>query len=289
MAQDYVFPGTVAQAVSMLGQSKGRARIIAGGTDLVLDMRDGKISVDTLIDLRAIDGMQRITEENDSISIGANVTHAQVVKSSLLRRHAPGLVDACRKVGSLQIRNVATVVGNVVNGNPAADAAVALACLDATATVVDEQGSKTLPFSELYAGICISCINSSSQVVTKISFPKKKDGEGSAYIRMEQRRALSLPMLNVSAKVRVTGATFDGVQLLMAPVGAGPQHAVAAEEFLQGADITEENIKQAGVLAREQATFRSSAVRGSKEYRIGVLPVCVERVLQAAIADAQQG
>lgn len=289
MAQDYVFPGTVAQAVSMLGQSKGRARIIAGGTDLVLDMRDGKISVDTLIDLRAIDGMQRITEENDSISIGANVTHAQVVKSSLLRRHAPGLVDACRKVGSLQIRNVATVVGNVVNGNPAADAAVALACLDATATVVDEQGSRIIPFSELYAGICISCINSSSQVVTQISFPKKKDGEGSAYIRMEQRKALSLPMLNVSAKVHVTGATFDEVQLLMAPVGAGPQHAVAAEEFLQGADITEENIKQAGVLAREQATFRSSAVRGSKEYRIGVLPVCVERVLQAAIADAQQG
>lgn len=289
MAQDYVFPGTVAQAVSMLGQSKGRARIIAGGTDLVLDMRDGKISVDTLIDLRAIDGMQRITEENDSISIGANVTHAQVVKSSLLRHHAPGLVDACRKVGSLQIRNVATVVGNVVNGNPAADAAVALACLDATATVVDEQGSRSLPFSELYAGICISCINSSSQVVTNISFPKKNDGEGSAYIRMEQRKALSLPMLNVSAKVRVTGAKFDGVQLLMAPVGAGPQHAVAAEEFLQGAEITEENIKQAGVLAREQATFRSSAVRGSKEYRIGVLPVCVERVLQAAIADAQQG
>jgi carbon-monoxide dehydrogenase medium subunit len=273
----------------MLGQSKGRARIIAGGTDLVLDMRDGKISVDTLVDLRAIDGMQRITEENDSISIGANVTHAQVVKSSLLRHHAPGLVDACRKVGSLQIRNVATVVGNVVNGNPAADAAVALACLDATATVVDEQGSKIIPFSELYAGICISCINSCSQVVTHISFPKKKDGEGSAYLRMEQRKALSLPMLNVSAKVHVTDAKFDGVQLLMAPVGAGPQHAVAAEEFLQGAEITEENIKQAGVLAREQATFRSSAVRGSKEYRIGVLPVCVERVLKAAIADAQQG
>lgn len=289
MVQDYVFPGTVEQAVSMLAQSKGRARIIAGGTDLVLDMHDGKVSADTLVDLRAIDGMQHITEENDSISIGASVTHTQVVKSSLLRHHAPGLVDACRKVGSLQIRNVATVVGNVVNGNPAADAAVALACLDATATIVDENGSRSVPFSELYAGICLSCIDSCCQIVTHISFPKKKAGEGSAYLRMEQRKALSLPMLNVSAKVHVTDTTFEGVQLLMAPVGAGPQHAIDAEAFLQGAEITEENIKQAGVLAREQATFRSSAVRGSKEYRIGVLPVCIERVLRAAIADAQQG
>ncbi|SIN74611.1 FAD binding domain-containing protein [Halodesulfovibrio marinisediminis] len=289
MVQDYVFPATVAQAVDILAESQGRARIIAGGTDLVLDMHDGKISADKLVDLRAIDGMQHIAEEDDFISIGANVTHAQVVKSSLLRNHAPGLVDACRKVGSLQIRNVATVVGNVVNGNPAADAAVALACLDAQATVVDQHGTKVVPFDELYAGICLSCIDSCCQVVTHISFPKKKDGEGSAYVRMEQRKALSLPMLNVSAKVRVVNNTFEETQLLMAPVGAGPQHAVTAEEFLRGAEITDENIKQAGKLAREQATFRSSAVRGSKEYRIGVLPVCIERVLRAAIADAQQG
>ncbi|WP_290918509.1 FAD binding domain-containing protein [Halodesulfovibrio sp.] len=289
MVQDYVFPGTVEQAVAMLAESKGRARVIAGGTDLVLDMRDGKITADKLVDLRAIDGMQRIVEHDDSISIGASVTHSQIVRSTLLRHHAPGLVDACRKVGSLQIRNVATVVGNVVNGNPAADAAVALACLDATATVVDEQGTRTIPFNELYAGICISCINSSCQIVTQISFPKKKAGEGSSYIRMEQRKALSLPMLNVSSKVRVINSQFQDVQLLMAPVGAGPQHAVTAEDFLMGKDITDENIRQAGVLAREQATFRSSAVRGSKEYRIGVLPVCVERALRAAIADAQEG
>lgn len=287
MVQNYVFPATVSEAVTVLSTNRGKARIIAGGTDLILELQGGKTGCDVLVDLTQIAELKNITEENGCIRIGASVTHAQAASSELVLRHAPALAQACRKVGSLQIRNMGTIIGNIVTGNPAADAAVALACLNTTAEVTNLDGIQNMPLEDMYAGVCLSCIDSCCQVVTHVKFPLKQPGQGSAYLRMEQRKALALPMLAVSAMVSLQGDTFEWVRLLIAPVGAGPQHAVDAEEFLKGAPVCTESIVQAGQLARNQAMFRSSAIRGSKEYRMGVLPVFVERVLEAAIADAR--
>ena len=172
MVQDYVFPGTVSEAVTVLSTNRGKARIIAGGTDLLLELQEGKNSCEVLVDLTQIAELKNITEENGEIRIGASVTHAQVAKSELIRKHAPGLAQACRKVGSLQIRNMGTVVGNIVTGNPAADAAVALAALDTSTEVVTLEGIQTLPLEDMYAGICLSCIDSWSP--TSSSRSKKK-------------------------------------------------------------------------------------------------------------------
>lgn len=288
MVQNYVFPATVSEAVTVLSTNRGKARIIAGGTDLILELQDGKNTCDVLVDLTQIAELKNITEENGFIRIGASVTHAQAAKSELVRKHAPALAQACRKVGSLQIRNMGTIIGNVVTGNPAADAAVALACLDTTAEVTTLDGMQTMPLEDMYAGVCLSCIDSCCQVVTHVRFPVKQPGQGSAYLRMEQRQSLALPMLAVSAMVALSGDTFDWARLIIAPVGAGPQHAVDAEEFLKGAPVSAATMQEAGQLARNQAMFRSSAIRGSKEYRMGVLPVFVERVLQAAVEDARR-
>jgi carbon-monoxide dehydrogenase medium subunit len=288
MVQNYVFPATVSEAVTVLSTNRGKARIIAGGTDLILELQDGKNTCDVLVDLTQIAELKNITEENGFIRIGASVTHGQAAKSELVRRHAPALAQACRKVGSLQIRNMGTIIGNVVTGNPAADAAVALACLDTTAEVTTLDGMQTMPLEDMYAGVCLSCIDSCCQVVTHVRFPVKQPGQGSAYLRMEQRQSLALPMLAVSAMVALNGDTFDWARLIIAPVGAGPQHAVDAEQFLKGAPVSAATMQEAGQLARNQAMFRSSAIRGSKEYRMGVLPVFVERVLQAAVEDARR-
>lgn len=288
MVQNYVFPATVSEAVTVLSTNRGKARIIAGGTDLILELQEGKNTCDVLVDLTQIAELKNITEENGFIRIGASVTHAQAAKSELVLRHAPALAQACRKVGSLQIRNMGTIIGNIVTGNPAADAAVALACLDTTAEITTQEGMQSMPLEEMYAGVCLSCIDSCCQVVTHVRFPVKRPGQGSAYLRMEQRKALALPMLAVSAMVALDGDRFDWARLIIAPVGAGPQHAVDAEAFLKGAPATEASMAEAGQLARSQAMFRSSAIRGSKEYRMGVLPVFVERVLQAAVEDARK-
>ncbi len=288
MVQNYVFPATVSEAVTFLSTNRGKARIIAGGTDLILELQEGKNTCDVLVDLTQIAELKNITEENGFIRIGASVTHAQAAKSELVLKHAPALAQACRKVGSLQIRNMGTIIGNIVTGNPAADAAVALACLDTTAEVTTLDGMQTMPLEDMYAGVCLSCIDSCCQVVTHVRFPVKQPGQGSAYLRMEQRKALALPMLAVSAMVALDGDRFDWARLLIAPVGAGPQHATDAEAFLKGAPVSAATMTEAGQLARNQAMFRSSAIRGSKEYRMGVLPVFVERVLQAAVEDARK-
>ncbi len=288
MVQNYVFPATVSEAVTVLSTNRGKARIIAGGTDLILELQDGKNTCDVLVDLTQIAELKNITEENGFIRIGASVTHGQAAKSELVRKHAPALAQACRKVGSLQIRNMGTIIGNIVTGNPAADAAVALACLETTAEVTTQEGMQSMPLEDMYAGVCLSCIDSCCQVVTHVRFPVKQPGQGSAYLRMEQRQSLALPMLAVSAMVALNGDTFDWARLIIAPVGAGPQHAVDAEEFLKGAPVSAATMQEAGQLARNQAMFRSSAIRGSKEYRMGVLPVFVERVLQAAVEDARR-
>ena len=287
MVENYVFPATVSAAVTVLSTNRGRARIIAGGTDLLLEHQDSKNLCDMLVDLTAIAELKNITEENGFIRIGASVTHTQAAKSELILKHAPALAHACRKIGSLQIRNTATIVGNIVTGNPAADAAVALACLDTTVELTNLDGMQTMPLADTYAGVCLSCIDSCCQVVTHVRFPVKQKNQGSAYLRMEQRKALSLPMLAVSAMVALDGDKFDWVRLVIAPVGAGPQRALDAEGFLKGSPVNAENMAKAGQLARNQAVFRSSAIRGSKEYRMGVLPVFVERVLQAAVEDAR--
>lgn len=288
MVQNYVFPATVSEAVTVLSTNRGKARIIAGGTDLILELQEVKNTCDVLVDLTQIAELKNITEENGFIRIGASVTHAQASKSDLVLRHAPALAQACRKVGSLQIRNMGTIIGNIVTGNPAADAAVALTCLDTTAEVTTLEGMQTMPLEDMYAGVCLSCIDSCCQVVTHVRFPVKQPGQGSAYLRMEQRKALALPMLAVSAMVALDGDRFSWARLIIAPVGAGPQHAVDAEAFLKGAPVNEATLTEAGQLARNQAMFRSSAIRGSKEYRMGVLPVFVERVLQAAVEDARK-
>ncbi len=288
MVQNYVFPATVSEAVTVLSTNRGKARIIAGGTDLMLELQDGKNTCDVLVDLTQIAELKNITEENGFIRIGASVTHAQAAKSELVLKHAPALAQACRKVGSLQIRNMGTIIGNIVTGNPAADAAVALACLETTAEITTQEGMQTMPLEDMYAGVCLSCIDSCCQVVTHVRFPVKQKGQGSAYLRMEQRKALALPMLAVSAMVELDGDAFKWARVLIAPVGAGPQHALDAEEFLKGAPVTGATMAEAGQLARNQAMFRSSAIRGSKEYRMGVLPVFIERVLQAAVEDARK-
>ena len=284
--QDYLIPETVEQALSHLQSNKGRARVVAGGTDLLLDLAEGKKEAVVLVDLTRIPSLQAITIEDETIKIGAAVTHNQVARSKLIQERASVLARADRSVGSLQIRNIATVVGNVVNAQPAADTAVALVALGAVAEVVSPSGKEYIPVEKLYAGVGKSILDSSTQIVTRIQFPALLKNQGSAYERLEQRKALALPMLNVAVVVSLADNQFQWARIVMAPVGPGPVRATEAEAFLKGADVTLENIEKAAAAARAQANPRSSALRGSREYRLEVLPVLVRRALEAAVAQA---
>ncbi|MTI81149.1 MAG: xanthine dehydrogenase family protein subunit M [Firmicutes bacterium] len=286
MLKDYVQPKTVDGVLASLRQ--GNARIIAGGTDLMLDMKAGKTEVEKLVDINCVDSLKKIEIVDGSIIIGAAVTHQEVATSKLIQEKAPVLAKACRTVGSLQIRNTGTMVGNVINAQPAADAAVALIALGAVAEIFDENGISYLPVEELYLGVGQSKIDSSKQLVTSIKFPSLQSGQGSAFVRLAQRGALALPMLNVSVVVTLSGDKVDWLRLVMAPVAPKPVRATEAEKMIQGKQVNEETIIATANAVASQANPRDSALRGSGEYRKSVLQTLVKRGLIEAFAEAQK-
>jgi CO/xanthine dehydrogenase FAD-binding subunit len=287
MLQEYYIPKSVADALVLLKDNSSCARIIAGGTDLILDHQAEKVNADAFIDISRIDELKKIEYTDGVIWIGAAVTHDQVARSQLIQEHALALALAARSVGSLQIRNIATVVGNVVNAQPAADAAVALMALGAEAELNSLSEVEYVDVEDMYAGLGKSIVDSTSQLVTRIRFDVPQSNQGAAFVRLCQRKALALPMLNVAAMVSLKGNQFEWVRLVMAPVGPKPIRAAEAEEMLKGAAVTDEVIEKAAQLALEDANPRSSLVRGSREYRMGVLPVLIKRALAAAVAQVK--
>lgn len=286
MAQEYFHPRTAQEALSLLQERPGEGRIIAGGTDLLIEEAHPSHKSPRLVDLDRIPGMKDIREENGFLVLGACVTHAEAAASPLVQRHARALAEGCAKVGSTQIRNMGTLAGNVVSALPAADAGVNLTALGASCLVATLEGERWVAMSDMYLGVGKSAVDNRSQCLTHIRVPLRAPGSGSAYVRMEQRKALSLPMLCVSVALTLADNAIRAVSVVMAPAGPRPVHAEAAEAFLLGRTPAPDVFAQAGELARRNAEFRSSAVRGSKEYREGVLPVFVRRALARAAERA---
>ncbi|MDR0239604.1 MAG: FAD binding domain-containing protein [Deltaproteobacteria bacterium] len=287
LSQDYVFPRTVESALALLKEYGGKAIIIAGGTDLVLLEARKKETSAVLVDISHIPDLCGIREEEGWIVLGANVTHSEAAFSPLIRQKALALAIASGKVGGRQIRNIATVAGNIVAGHPAGDAAVALTALGATCVIRSPDGARReLGMPEMYAGLHVSAVDCHAELLTHIRIPAQGPGEGSSYQRMEQRKALSLPMLCVGARVAMNGKKIKSARIAIAPVGPRPQRATEAEDFLAGKTASPNVFAKAAALADKHAAFRTSAVRGSSEFRHAVLPVFVVRALEEAVARA---
>ena len=260
-------------------ETEGKAMVLAGGTDLVLDAESGKKPSDAWIDIMRIPELREIKKEGDRIIIGSAVTLTEIARSELIKKYYPSLAKGAGTVGSLQIRNAATLTGNIISAQPAADAAMALAPLDPEIVVVSNEGEKILNMEEAYAGFGKSAIDSSKELVKEVRIRIPEENEKASFIRLELRKSLSLPMLNAAAMAKVENGVIKYIRITMAPVGVGPKRARAAEEFLTGKELNEANAGEAGQLALKDANPRSNPLRGSKEYREATLPVIVERAV----------
>lgn len=278
---EYVNASSVQQVLDTLAQADGGAAVLAGGTDLMVDFKAGKVQPQVWVDVTRVPELCGITVEDGKLVIGAAVTLTTIARSPLVRQYFPSLAQGCGTVGSLQIRNSATLVGNVVSAQPAGDGAMSLAPLNPAFTVLSAQGERQLSMGEMYAGFARSTIDHSRELVTRISIPLPQPGEAASFVRLELRKSLSLPMLNCAAMVHVEDGIVTWARITMAPVGVGPVRAQAAEAFLAGKALTDENMAQAGQLALENANPRSNPLRGSREYRLDTLPVLIRRALEA--------
>lgn len=288
MWEEYLFPRSIQEALENLKSYKGQARIIAGGTDLILELKDRTRTVKCLVDIREIDALKNIEQDGEEIKIGAGVTHSQIASSMLIQRQATVLAEAASVVGSPQIRNQGTVVGNVVSAQPAADTAVALFALEAEAEIVSGSGIKLVPLEKLYAGVGISKVDSTAEIVIGVRFKGLRGRQGSAFGRLAQRKALALPMLNVAVVVTLKDNQFEEARIVVAPVAPLPFRLKKAEDVLRGAPISLETVNRAAEAAADEANPRDSALRGSAEYRKKMVKVLVKRALEQAIELARQ-
>ena len=286
MWDDYLFPQSIEEALDMLEDRGGDARIIAGGTDLALQLQRGRNPARVMVDITRIPGLERIEERDGYIHVGARVTHAQVAASPLIRSRAAVLAEACGSVGGPQIRNVGTLVGNVVNALPAADGAIGLTALDAQVEVTERAGRRWTSISNLYAGVGRCTVDSCQAMITQLRFKALGDAEGGAFERLAKRKALILPILNAAAVVGVEDGTVQRARVAIGPVATNPFVATDAAEWLVGRAPDAAAAANAAKLAAQAAEPRYSLLRGSAEYRKSMVEVLVRRALTRALALA---
>jgi len=287
MWDTYLVASSVTDALRKLAASGGDARIIAGGTDLVLQAQRGQCLARTVVDVTRIPELDGIHERDGHIVVGATATHAQIADSSLVRDQAALLARACGSVGGPQIRNVSTLVGNVVNALPAADGAVALFALDAEVQVTTLQGQAWMPIADLYEGVGECTLDPCVQMVTALRFRPLAPSMGCDYQRLARRRALALPIIVVAAVVDVHESTFAYARIAVGPVAPTPYRAMSAEHALIGQPADASTIAQAAQLAARDARPRSSVLRGTSVYRTAMVEVLVRRALENAMKQVE--
>ncbi len=281
--EEYLSPASVKRALTILESYKGEARIVAGGTDLVPELKAGERKLKCLVDITGIKALQKIEEDGENIKLGACVTHRQAASSKLIREKANLLAEAASAVGSPLIRNQGTVAGNVINAQPAADTAVALFALDARVQVNNNSSTRLVPIADMYQGIGKCRVDSTSELVTAIYFRALNSNQGSAFVRLAQRKALALPMLNVAVVVTVADGRFTDARIAIAPLAPAPFRSSKAEAVLKGAPVSRETMLRAAEAAQAEAQPRDSALRGSAEYRKEMVKVLVRRALEQAV------
>jgi CO/xanthine dehydrogenase FAD-binding subunit len=286
MWDTYLVASSVTDALTRLVELGDEAQIIAGGTDLVLQAQRGQCLRRAMVDVTRIPGLNDIAQGDGYIVIGATATHAQVAASSLIREKARLLAQACASIGGPQIRNVATLVGNVINALPAADGAVALFALNAEAQVTTLADQTWMPIADLYEGVGECTLDPCTQMVTALRFRPLASCMGCDFQRLARRRALVLPIVNAAAVVTVRGGVFTDARIAVGPVAPTPFRGTAAENALIGQPVAAPHIAHAAELAARDARPRSSAIRGSSEYRTAMVEVLVRRALANAAESA---
>lgn len=286
--KDYLAPAGVEEALAMLASYEGRARVVAGGTDVIPQLRSRELDVEALVDVTCLPDMKAIEQEGEMITMGGLVTHAQVASSPLIRERADLLADGAGWVGSPQIRNIATVAGNLVSGQPAADTSIPLLALNASVTIASKEGERVVPLTEFFLDVGKTVLDCSKEILTRIRFPALKENWGGCYQRLSKRRALALPMLVCAVVVRVDPEkrVIEEASIALGPVAPVPYRAVQTEAKLHNAPIAQESLAAAAETSLVECNPRESLLRGSCDYREEMITVLVKRGLKKALEQA---
>lgn len=290
----YHTPRSVEEALSTLAAYAGDAKIIAGGTDLLIDLQYGgeRHKLGALVDVTRIAEMNRIEAQGDMLLLGAATTHTRIVKSGLLEQAATCLVESCGVVGGPQVRNVGTIGGNVAHALPAGDGTTSLMALDAEADVAWNDGRREwLPIAQLFKGPGISALDSGRDLLVAFRFKQRGEREGTAFKRIMRPQGVALPVLGCAVWVRLdeAGEHYEDTRICIAPIAPVPTRATAVEDALRGAVVGEASLDRAVAAAYEHIEPRASKYRATAEYRSYMIETLLRRALPLATERAKTG
>jgi CO/xanthine dehydrogenase FAD-binding subunit len=265
--QNYFQPATIPDAILSLQQAGKPLAIVAGGTDLIIDLKQGRHPpVNTLVDISGIPELLMVEQRKNHLFIGAGVTVSSLGRNPLVNTHARCLVDACYLIAGPQVRNVATIGGNVAHALPAADGTIALLSLDTQAVIENANGASQIPLVDFFFSPGESILNE-DELLTGFLLPLCEKGQASAFRRIMRPQGVALPILNCAVWVERCGDIITSARIAIGPGGATPFRARSAEAFLAGKPLSLELIDEAGRVILQEANFRTSARRASREYR----------------------
>jgi CO/xanthine dehydrogenase FAD-binding subunit len=289
----YQIMSSVEETLQRLAEASGRARIVAGGTDVCVQMREMEVEENplTLLDISRIDVLRQIREGDSHIEIGAAVTMTALAASPIVWENAFALAQGASWVGSPQIRAVATIGGNIVNALPAADTAIPLVALDAEAHILSPEGERVQPVEELFVGVGKSSVNPSREMITHFRIPLcRRPRRASAMQRLTKRKAFSIPQLSSAVFIELDDdqERFTRGRRVAAPLAPTPWRPKAAEAYLVGTPATMTNVNTAAEMARDNARARSS-LRAGAGYRKDMTAVLIRRTISEALQQLRTG
>ncbi len=296
MWHEYINATSIEEVINILGEKRERARVVAGATDLILELeRAVRKGVETLVDITRIPNLNSITlDEDNIIHLGPLVTHNDCAASKLIRARAFPLARAAWEVGAPQIRNRATIAGNLITASPANDTITPLMAQNASVTLASIHGERTIPLSEFYIGVRKNVMQADEMLVD-ISLPALTKTQRGTFIKLALRRAQAISLVNVAVILDVSTGSTRGLKadtvrsasITLGSVAPTIIHASDAEGFLAGKKLTPENFAQAAELAM-QAVNPIDDVRGSASYRREMVRVITSRALSTLHNKTEQ-
>jgi len=272
---DYFTPSSLEEASKLVKAHRGKARFLAGGTDLLVKMKKRTVAPEVIIDLNGITGLSFIEVTDNNLRIGGLTRLGDIEASSVVKKKAPALAEAVRVLAAPQIRSRATIAGNLCNASPAADTAPALLVLDASVKLWSPDGERIVPVSQFFVGPEQTVIEP-DEILVEVIIPLQ-DG-ASTFIKLGRRKAFTLSVASAAAFVRLKGGKFKEVRVSLGAVAPTPIRVTNVEDALRGNEANEANIEKAAQLAKEPCCPITD-VRATAEYRTEMVYVLTKRAL----------
>ena len=280
---EYKIPKTIEEACNLLWKAEGKAKIIAGGTDLVIGLRNGDHAPPFIVDITRIEELQKIEEINGSVSIGAAATHSEIASASLVKKYGKVLSDAASEIGSPQIRNLGTIGGNIVNASPAADTIPPLMVLNAMGKVVSKEGEKQVPLSQLFIGPYKTKLKP-HELLVQIIFPKLSSEVRSSFVRLARRDAMAIARMSVAVILQIEKDRIEDIRISVGSVTPTPQRMSETEALLKGKSPDGELLQKASFKISE-AMIQQSGIRPSTSYKKPVVEALFMRAMRKVLEE----